>query len=222
MSRLKMLAELERRNFSQTTVCDLERYFKRPADELEPEQIRKYQAYLFRERKLTPNTVNQRNGCATFLLHHQSEEALDSGRYTVSAPGLPTSPRIQRRPHLLKHALTALSGKHRRIYARGKPIAVVVGYSVRFIWLPPQSRVCLASTTFSGWRQLFPWNERKQGAHTAPCPADADFARASRTTRTDRQSRGTSEASVVGRMLKNLLTAFSRRRTLRVRLPSDP
>lgn len=70
----RMLEELERRNYSQTTVriyrrtiCDLERYFKRSADELEPEQVREYQAYLFRERKLTPNTVNQRTGALRFF-----------------------------------------------------------------------------------------------------------------------------------------------------------
>ena len=70
----KMLEELERRNYSQTTVriyrttiCDLERYFKRAADELEPEQVREYQAYLFRERKLMPNTVNQRTGALRFF-----------------------------------------------------------------------------------------------------------------------------------------------------------
>jgi hypothetical protein len=69
----KMLEELGRRNYAQTTVrahrrriCDLERYFKGPADQLEPEQIREYQAYLFRERKLTPNTVNQRTGALCF------------------------------------------------------------------------------------------------------------------------------------------------------------
>ena len=70
----RMLEELERRNYSQTTVriyrrtiCDLERYFKRSADELEPEQVREYQAYLFRERKLTANTVNQRTGALRFF-----------------------------------------------------------------------------------------------------------------------------------------------------------
>ena len=70
----RMLEELERRNYSQSTVRiyrgtirDLERYFKRPADELEPDQVREYQAYLFRERKLTPNTVNQRTGALRFF-----------------------------------------------------------------------------------------------------------------------------------------------------------
>jgi integrase/recombinase XerD len=64
--RKLMLEEIERRNYSQSTVRayvrtieDFARYFKRAPDQLGPEQIREYQAYLFRERKLAPNTVNQ-------------------------------------------------------------------------------------------------------------------------------------------------------------------
>jgi integrase/recombinase XerD len=70
----QMLEELERRNYSEATVrayrlaiCDLERYFGCTAGDLEPEQVREYQAYLFRERKLTPNTVNQRTGALRFF-----------------------------------------------------------------------------------------------------------------------------------------------------------
>jgi site-specific recombinase XerD len=70
----KMLEELERRNYSQTTVrayrmtiCDLERYLKTPADQLEPEQVREYQVHLFRDRKLAANTVNQRTGALRFF-----------------------------------------------------------------------------------------------------------------------------------------------------------
>jgi site-specific recombinase XerD len=69
-----MLEELERRNYSQSTtraylrtIEDLARYFKRPPDQLEPEHIRQYQAYLFRERKLASNTVNQRTGALRFF-----------------------------------------------------------------------------------------------------------------------------------------------------------
>src|ERR1035437_3261659 len=54
-----MLEELERRNYTQSTtraylrtIADFARYFKRPPDQLGPEQIREYIAYLFRERKL--------------------------------------------------------------------------------------------------------------------------------------------------------------------------
>ena len=72
--RKLMLEELERRNYSQSTarvyvrtVEDFARYFKRPPDQLGPKQIREYQAYLFRERKLSPNTVSQRTGALRFF-----------------------------------------------------------------------------------------------------------------------------------------------------------
>jgi len=72
--RKAMLEELERRNYSESTkrayvqtIEDLARYFKRPPDQLEPAHIRQYQAYLFRERKLSPNTVNQRTGALRFF-----------------------------------------------------------------------------------------------------------------------------------------------------------
>ena len=79
-----MLEELERRNYSQSTVRayvrtirDLARYFNRPPDQLGPDQLREYQAYLFRERKLAANTVNQANCCASILLRGNVEEAVD-------------------------------------------------------------------------------------------------------------------------------------------------
>jgi integrase/recombinase XerD len=72
--RKKMLEELERRNYSQSTVRtyvktieDLACYFKRPPDRLGPDQLRQYQAYLFRERKLAPNTVIQRTAALRFF-----------------------------------------------------------------------------------------------------------------------------------------------------------
>ena len=76
MTRLRkiMLEELERRNYSQSTVRayvrtieDLARYFKRPPDQLGPSQLRQYQAYLFRERKLAPNTMVQRTAALRFF-----------------------------------------------------------------------------------------------------------------------------------------------------------
>ena len=76
MTRLRkmMLEELERRNYSESTkrayvrtIEDLAWYFKRPPDQLDPAHIRQYQAYLFRDRKLSPNTVNQRTGALRFF-----------------------------------------------------------------------------------------------------------------------------------------------------------
>lgn len=72
--RKMVLDELERRNYTQSTMRayirtleDFARYFKRPPDQLGPEQIREYIAYLFRERKLADNTVNQRVGALRFF-----------------------------------------------------------------------------------------------------------------------------------------------------------
>ena len=69
-----MLEELERRNYSQSTaraylmtIKDFARYFRQPPDTLGPEHIRQYRAYLFRERKLAANSVNQRVGARRFF-----------------------------------------------------------------------------------------------------------------------------------------------------------
>src|ERR1039458_5346999 len=72
--RKMMLEELQRRNYAQTTkdcyiqtIEDFARYFKRPPDQLGPEHIREYQAYLFRERKLAARTVTQRLAALRFF-----------------------------------------------------------------------------------------------------------------------------------------------------------
>ena len=76
MTHLKklMLEELERRNYAPSTiraylraVDEYARYFNRPPDQLGPDHIRQYQAYLFRERKLQPNTVIQHLGGIRFF-----------------------------------------------------------------------------------------------------------------------------------------------------------
>ena len=62
--RQRMLEELQGRNFAASTirtylhgVAHFSRYFRRPPDQLGPEDIRKYQAMLFTELKYSPNTV---------------------------------------------------------------------------------------------------------------------------------------------------------------------
>jgi site-specific recombinase XerD len=76
MTRLRqmMLEELERRNYSQATtrcylraVADFARYFRRSPDQLRPEHVREYQAYLFRERKLDATSVTQRLAALRFF-----------------------------------------------------------------------------------------------------------------------------------------------------------
>ena len=62
--RRMMLEELQRRNYAPLTIKaylriieEFARYFHRPPDTLGPPHLREYQAYLFRERKLEPGTV---------------------------------------------------------------------------------------------------------------------------------------------------------------------
>jgi site-specific recombinase XerD len=69
-----MLEELERRNYSPgTTRCYLHavqqfaEHFHRAPDQLGAEQIREYQLYLLRERKLSPKTVAQRTAALRFF-----------------------------------------------------------------------------------------------------------------------------------------------------------
>ena len=66
MTRLRrmMLEELQRRNYSKSTiryylqaVADFARYFGKSPDKLGPGELRSYQAYLLRERKLAVGTV---------------------------------------------------------------------------------------------------------------------------------------------------------------------
>jgi integrase/recombinase XerD len=68
------LEELERRNYSETTtraylyaIEDFACYFKRPPDQLGPEEIRQFTAHLFHDRKLADNTVGQRVAALRFF-----------------------------------------------------------------------------------------------------------------------------------------------------------
>ena len=73
--RQKMLEELQRLDYSYRTaktyiriVRDFAAYFRRPPDQLGPEHIRQYQAYLFQSKKLSPATVSQYVSALRFLL----------------------------------------------------------------------------------------------------------------------------------------------------------
>ena len=72
--RKMMLEELQRRNYAQATVrCYLKaveafaRHFHRSPDQLGPEQIRAYQVYLFKERKLNARSVVQQTAALRFF-----------------------------------------------------------------------------------------------------------------------------------------------------------
>ena len=90
MTRLRqmMLEELQRRNYSKSTtryylqaVTDFARHFGKAPDKLGPDELRSYQAYLLRERKLAVGTVIARVAALRFffirtLKRHQVREDL--------------------------------------------------------------------------------------------------------------------------------------------------
>src|SRR5258705_5226444 len=105
MTRLRkmMLDELERRNYSQNTrrlymfaVAEFARYFHRSPDQLGLAEIRNYQAYLFRERKLKPNSVSAHVGALRFLFVNVLKR-----RWTVADTPYPK--RSQALPLVLSH-----------------------------------------------------------------------------------------------------------------------
>ena len=72
--RQLMLDELQRRNYSPNTVRsyvhaveDFARYFRRPPEQLGPDHVREYQVHLFRDRKLSPRTIEGRSAALRFL-----------------------------------------------------------------------------------------------------------------------------------------------------------
>src|SRR6202042_3094631 len=72
--RKLMLEEIQRRNFTESTtraylriIEDFARYFHRPPDQLGSEHIREYVAHLFRDKKLSDNSVNQTVGALRFF-----------------------------------------------------------------------------------------------------------------------------------------------------------
>src|SRR5262245_23885594 len=72
--RQRMLEELQRRNFSETTIKtylrvveDFARYFGKRPDRLNQHDIRKYQVHLLQERKLTVKTVRLHTAALRFF-----------------------------------------------------------------------------------------------------------------------------------------------------------
>src|SRR5216683_6922815 len=69
-----MLDELQRRNYSPNTVRsyvhaveEFARYFRRSPDRLGPDHVREYQVHLFRDRKLSPRTIEGQAAALRFL-----------------------------------------------------------------------------------------------------------------------------------------------------------
>jgi hypothetical protein len=94
--RKMMLEGLQRRNYSAITtgnylrvVTEFAKHFSKPPDGLGLNDLRTYQAYLLRERKLTAGTVVNPTGGAAVLLR-QDSQALSVPRF-LAIPSGPTS-----------------------------------------------------------------------------------------------------------------------------------
>jgi len=57
-------------------VEDFAKYFHRSPERLGPDHIRQYQAYLFRERKLSPGTIQGRTAALRFLFVQDAAPAV--------------------------------------------------------------------------------------------------------------------------------------------------
>src|SRR6266853_625890 len=99
--RKMMLEELERRNYAQTTihsylsaVAEFSLHFHRPPNQLGPDHIRQYQAYLFGQQKLAPSTVTQRLAALRFFY-------IKTLRKPWSVTETPYPKKVQRLPIIL-------------------------------------------------------------------------------------------------------------------------
>lgn len=97
-----MLEELQRRNYATTTVESyiraveqFARYFNRSPDRLTLTHLRTYQAYLLRERKLTPRTVRLHVSALRFFFVKTLKR-----RYSLDDTPYPKAPR--RLPQVLR------------------------------------------------------------------------------------------------------------------------
>jgi integrase/recombinase XerD len=97
--RKMMLAELQRRNYAETTiesyiraVEDFSRHFNCSPDRLGPRHIREYQAELFQKRKFSPNTVAQHLAALRFFYVKTLKKAwsITETPYPKKAIHLPT------------------------------------------------------------------------------------------------------------------------------------
>jgi site-specific recombinase XerD len=112
-----MLEELERRNYSQgtrriylRTIEQFAGYFHQRPDRLGPQQIREYLAHLFRNGKMAPNSVAQRNAALRFFFVHVLKRAwtIEDTPYPKRPFRLPTVLSREEVARLIEAAATPL------------------------------------------------------------------------------------------------------------------
>ena len=103
-----MLEELERRNYSQGTtrrylrfVERFAQHFGKPPDKLGPDHLRSYQAYLLRERKLCPGSVENHVAALRFffvrtLRRHEFREYLPYPKTPRKLPNILSQEEVAR------------------------------------------------------------------------------------------------------------------------------
>ena len=103
-----MLEELERRNYSERTIRYYLRFVERFAqhfgespDKLRPEHLRSYQAYLLKERKLCPGTVENHVAALRFffirtLNRHQFRQFLPYPKVRKKLPNILSQEEVTR------------------------------------------------------------------------------------------------------------------------------
>jgi integrase-like protein len=89
--RKRMLEELQRRNYSPTTIrCylrvveDFARYFGRRPDHLTEEHMREYHLHLLHKRKLTPKTVGLHIAALRFVFVKNASASRCASRSSLS------------------------------------------------------------------------------------------------------------------------------------------
>ena len=96
--RKLMLEELQRRNYSQTTVtsyiktvADFAKYFHQPPDRLGPDEIRTYQLHLLNDRKQSPRTTRNHIAALRFFFCKTLKRnyPLEEGPYPRASRRLP-------------------------------------------------------------------------------------------------------------------------------------
>jgi integrase/recombinase XerD len=96
--RQRMLDELQRRNYAQSTadayvhaLKEFAAYYHRPPDRLGPKEISQFQIHLLRDRKLAVRTVMQRTAAVRFFFVHTLKRSYppNTFRYPKTPQRLP-------------------------------------------------------------------------------------------------------------------------------------
>jgi len=86
--RKMMLDELQRRNYAQSTAVayvhalrEFAAYYHRPPDRMGPKEVSQFQLHLFRDRKLSPQTVKQHMAALRFFYFHTLKRHFPPGEF---------------------------------------------------------------------------------------------------------------------------------------------